>query len=371
MGIISIFILSVQASGGNDKIDWTGKLLDMLIPLVVLFGVVLFIFLSNRLFNKSQFLPQTKNTLKRLVAIAIIFIGMFAFIFNLPIAPAKQLEIVKFLAVLFSAGIALSSTTVLGNLISGIMNNTVKRFRIGDLIKIGDLHGRVTSKRFFHTEIQLEDSNFVSVPNLFVATHPVILTKKSKTVISTTVSLGYDVSRIKIEKCLLKAAKAAGLANPYVYITDLGDYSVVYKVHGFLEDSSKKYFSTTSQLNAMVLDTLHEAKIEIVSPSFMNQQQIDKKLFIPKAHTEKATQNQESPEHLIFADANKSLEIENKKDALLKIDKRIKDLKEKLKGLVDEGEIEDVKSDLKRCERLKEDFDNNIKEEIIKNEALD
>lgn len=366
MGIIRIHFLN-----GPAQINWTRKLSDMSIPLAIIFGVILLIFLSNRILNKTQFLPQTKNTFKRIVAIVIIFIGMFAFIFNLPIALEKQLEIVKFLAVLFSAGIALSSTTVLGNLLSGIMNNAVKRFRNGDLIKIGDLQGRVTSKRFFHTEIQLEDSNFVSVPNLFVATHPVVLTKKSKTVISTTVSLGYDVSRIKIEECLLKAAEAAGLTSPYVYIMDLGDYSVVYKVHGFLEDSSKKYFSTTSQLNAMVLDALHEAKIEIVSPSFMNQQQIDKKLFIPKDHKVQPIEKQESPEELAFADAIKSGEIEKKKDALLKIDKRIKDLREQLKGLVAEEEIEIIKSDLKRCERLKEDFNHNIKEQIKKNEVLE
>ena len=152
---------------------------------------------------------------------------------------------------------------------------------------------------------------------------------------------------------------------------ELGDYSVVYKVHGFLEDSSKKYFSTTSQFNAMVLDALHEAKIEIISPSFINQQQIDKKLFIPKDHKVKLIVKQESPEELAFADAIKSGEIEKKKDALLKIEKRIKDLKEQLKGIADAEEIEKVKLDLKQCEILKENFDNNIKEQIKKNEASD
>ena len=237
MGIINIYILMGQAQVATEPIDWMRKLADLFIPLVIVLGVVgllllsnwiisksqflpqtkntlkriiaiviifigmfavifnlpialvkqleivkllalvlvviPFIFLSNWIFNKSDFLPQTKNTFKPIIAIIIIFIGMFFIIFNLPIAPVKQLEIVKFLAVLFSAGIALSSTTVLGNLLSGVMNNVVKRFRNGDLIKIGDLQGRVTNKRFFHTEIQLEDSNFVSVPHLFVATHPV------------------------------------------------------------------------------------------------------------------------------------------------------------------------------------------------------
>ncbi|MCW5517337.1 mechanosensitive ion channel family protein [Muriicola sp. Z0-33] len=352
--------------------DISDKLLEflgnLLIPLAIILAIVLFLLLNRWLFNRSQFLPQTKKTFKILVAIAIIFIGMFAFIFSLEIADEKQMEIVKFLAVLLSAAIALSSTTVLGNLIAGVMNNSIKRFRNGDLIKIGDLHGRVTNKRFFHTEIQLEDSNFVTVPNLFVATHPVILNKKSNTIISTSVSLGYDVSRTSIEDCLLKAAKATGLNNPYVYITHLGDYSVVYKVHGFLEDSSK-YLSTTSLLNANVLDELHGAKIEIVSPSFMYQKRVDQQKFIPKAQVEKTIEKVKSPEELIFAEAIKSEEIEKKKDHLVQINKKIEAFKEKIKRLEDEEEIEKAKLNIKRLEEYKVKMDQSIQEQIKKNEG--
>jgi small conductance mechanosensitive channel len=96
----------------------------MLIPLAVLFGIVLFMFLSNWIFNRSQSLQQTKNTFKRIIALLVI-LGMFAFIFALPIDAKKQLKIVEFLAILLSAAIALSSTTVLGNLIAGIMNSSL------------------------------------------------------------------------------------------------------------------------------------------------------------------------------------------------------------------------------------------------------
>lgn len=123
----------------------------------------------------------------------------------------------------------------------------MNRYRNGDLIKIGDLHGRVTKTNIFHVEIQLEDSNFTSIPNLYIATHPVKLIRKVDSVISTTISLGYDVPRTRIEATLIKAAITTGLTDPYVYITDLGDFSVSYKIHGFLKDSNK-YFSTNSLL---------------------------------------------------------------------------------------------------------------------------
>lgn len=81
--------------------------------------------------------------------------------------------------------------------------------------------------------------------------------------ISTTVSLGYDVPHNNIEQALKESVTEAGLSDPYVYITQLGDYSVVYKINGFLEDS-RKFFSANSLLNAKVMDLLHQKEIEIV-----------------------------------------------------------------------------------------------------------
>jgi hypothetical protein len=249
-------------------------------------------------------------------------------------------------------------------MIAGIMNNSMNRFRNGDLIKIGDFHGRVIRKSIFHTEIQLEDSNFITIPNLYIANYPVKLIRKTNTVISTSVSLGYDISREKIEEALRDAANETGLSDPYVYITNLGDFSVVYKIHGFLDDSSK-YFSTTSLLNAKVMDKLHAEKIEIVSPTFMNQRRVDEKEFIPKqVVNETKPVDEKSPEDLIFDEAIKSEKLETKKDYLKEIDKKQVVLKEKLKDLKDYIEIEKIKSTIKRNDEMKERIEKSIKEQI-------
>ena len=243
------------------------------------------------------------------------------------------------------------------------MNNSMNRFRNGDLIKIGDLQGRVTKKSVFHTEIQLEDSNFVTIPNLYIANNYVKITRKSNTVISSSVSLSYDVSRTLIEEALKEAALATGLTDPYVYIVSLGDFSVVYKIHGFLVDSSK-FFSTKSLLNAKVMDILHEKNIEIVSPSFMNQRRVDEKEFIPKNIViEQIYKEDYSPEELVFDEAIKSGEIEKKKDFLSNIEQRQISLKEKLKDLEDEKDIERVKSAIAHNEELKSKIEKNIEEQ--------
>ena len=252
---------------------------------IVLVLVVLLIF-NSWLFKKIKSVKLHGNVIKNSIATLVVLSGIVAFILSIPIDKALKGQILSFLAVVVSAGIALSSTTVLGNLIAGIMNNSMNRFRNGDLIKISDFQGKVTKTSIFHIEIQLEDSNFITIPNLYIATNPVKLTRKTNSVISTSVSLGYDIPRTTIEESLKEAAVLTGLSDPYVYITNLGDYSVVYKIHGFLEDS-KKYFSTNSLLNAHVMDMLHRNKIEIVSPTFMNQRNSNEKTFIPnKAENE-------------------------------------------------------------------------------------
>lgn len=336
-------------------------------PAGVLVVLVLLLVLNSWIFQRLKSVKSDGNITKRTISFFLILFGGLAFILSLPIDKSLKGQIISFLAIIISAGIALSSTTILGNLIAGLMNNSMNRFRNGDLIKIEDLQGRVTKKSIFHTEIQLQDSNFITIPNLYIAHNPVKLIRKTNTVISTSVSLGYDVSRTKVEEALKEAAISSGLTDPYVYITNLGDFSVTYKIHGFLDDSSK-FFSTCSLLNGNVMDKLHESEIEIVSPTFMNQRRVDKQEFIPKKEIKKQIPKEEfSPEELIFDEAIKSAEIEKKKDFLKEIDKKQELLKEKLKELKNKAEIEKVKSIIAKNDELKAKIENNIKEQVEKN----
>ena len=338
-------------------------------PTVVLLILIVLLVFNSWIFKRIKSTASNGNITRGAISFFLVLMGLLVFILVLPIDKSLKGQILGFLGIIISAGIALSSTTVLGNLIAGIMNKSMNRFRNGDLIKIGDLHGRVIKKSVFHTEIQLEDSNFISIPNLYIASNPVKLIRKTNTVISTSVSLGYDISRDVIEKALKEAAISAGLSDPYVYITSLGDFSVVYKIHGFLEDS-RSYFSTSSLLNAHVMDRLHEEKIEIVSPTFMNQRRVDEKEFIPKQVIKKIeTVKEKSPEDLIFDEAIESGKIEIKKDYIKEIEKKQEALKDKLKDLKDDKEIEKTKSLMKRNEDLKEQLENSIKEQIEKDNS--
>lgn len=330
---------------------------------IVLVLLVIVVFINRWIFKRIGTDRDSFKIARQTISLLISLSGVLIFILSLPIDHSIKGQILSFLGIIISAAIALSSTTVLGNLIAGIMNNAMDRYKIGDLIKVEELTGRVTEKGIFHTEIQLEDSNFVTIPNLYISSNPVKLTRKTNTVISTVVSLGYDVSQTKITECLKLAAIEAGLKDPYVYIIQLGDFSVSYKIHGFLEDSSK-YFTMNSLLNGKVMSVLHANNIEIVSPTFMNQRRADDLVFIPKPEDQKEINIKEkSPEELIFDKAIEATEIEKKKEYISQIDEKIENLKKELKDLKDENELEKKTKLIERFETIRIKILDNINEQ--------
>lgn len=225
-------------------------------------------------------------------------------ILELPIDNERRGQLMSLLGILVTAAIALSSTTLLGNAMAGFMLRSIRNFRPGDFIVVDEHRGRVSELGLLRTEIQTERRNLTTFPNLYLVSNPVTVVRASGTFISSTVSLGYDVPREKIEKCLVKAAEDAGLTDPFVFVLELGDFSITYQVAGFLEEV-KYLISAESKLRGCMLDSLHQAGIEIVSPTFMNQRQIKpERVFIPEgSHRTKpkvAPADETRPEERMF-----------------------------------------------------------------------
>ena len=200
---------------------------------------------------------------RQLIMLAVSITALVLAILIIPIGNEMRGQLLGLLGILLSATIALSSTTIVGNAMAGLMLKTLRNVRPGKFITVGDYFGRVSEMDLLHTEIQTEDRNLTSLPNLFLATHPVTVMRESGTVLSVEVSLGYDVPRKSVESMLLEAARETGLDNPFVQIRNLGDFSVTYRVAGIANDLSK-LMSTRRKLRANTLDTLHEGGIEIV-----------------------------------------------------------------------------------------------------------
>lgn len=157
-----------------------------------------------------------------------------------------------------------------------------------------------------------------TLPNLFLVSHPITVLRSSGTIVSATVSLGYDIPHQTIDKLLVEAALAAKLNDPFVHIMELGDYAVTYRISGFLTEV-KQLLSARSKLRAMMLTTLHNAGFEIVSPIVMNQRRLEEEIRVLPPQSTKLEHPEDpdvenNPESLIFEKDDAMAQIEALKE---------------------------------------------------------
>ena len=78
--------------------------------------------------------------------------GLVVTILALPIGDAAHGQLLGLLGLLVTGAIALSSTTLLGNALAGIMLRAIRSFRPGDYLRVGEHAGRVSELGILHTD---------------------------------------------------------------------------------------------------------------------------------------------------------------------------------------------------------------------------
>ncbi|MDX1459925.1 MAG: mechanosensitive ion channel [Xanthomonadales bacterium] len=262
----------------------------------------------------------------QVIMLLLTFAGGLAIIIAMPINDALRGQLLGLIGILLSAAIALSSTTFIGNIMAGIMLKAVGHARPGDFITVQDLTGRITEMGLLHTEIQTEFRDLVTVPNLYMVTHPLQVVRGSGTIITAEVSLGYDVSHDHVAQVLRQATEQAGLGDGFVQVRELGDFAVTYRVAGLLEDV-KSLISARSALRETMLDALHEAGIEIVSPNFMNTRALDpNQAVIPDSRRARSARRRRQAEDIAFDKAEDAASIERIRHDIEKVSAEIESL---------------------------------------------
>jgi len=258
----------------------------------------------------------------QLIMLSLTLAAVLAVILALPIDDALRGQLLSLIGILLTAAIALSSTTFIGNIMAGIMLKAVDTVRPGDFVTIGDLTGRVTEMDLLHTQVQTEFRDLVTVPNLYIATQPLQVVRASGTIITAEVSLGYDIHHKQVSEVLLVATEATGLEDGFVHVRELGDFAVTYRVGGLLKDV-QSLISARAQLRKAILDNLHAADIEIVSPNFMNTRSIaDRQRFIPSPGQHQAAKGEpeKQVESIAFDIAEEAASVEELRKAIDVID---------------------------------------------------
>ena len=337
-------------------------LIDWLPPTAAAVGGLIVLFVLRVALARAERTTSEHHLRDQLVMLGATLVALLIVILNLPIKDSSRTDLLNLLGVVLSAAIALSSTTFLSNAMGALMLRAVKNFRLGDFVSVGDHFGRVTERGLFHTELQTEERDLVTLPNMYLITNPVRVVRPSGTIVSCEVSLGYDVSRRRIEPLLVEGATQAGLQEPFVQVMQLGDFSVTYRVAGLLGEA-RQLITARSNLRKAVMDALHGGGVEIVSPTFMNTRAFDPDRHFKPTRVLGSPDLEDPatlPEELIFDKANEAEIVTQGRKRLGELDERIKELTARVAA---GGEGKDAaKKHLRRLERRRALLDEEIKE---------
>ncbi|WP_340818488.1 mechanosensitive ion channel domain-containing protein [Methanolobus sp. WCC4] len=325
--------------------------IELFIPSMISLLITLSLMLIFDFLFRKRNLFARERIIQQLIFVAILITGLLFTVFTLPIDVEDKNLVLTFVSIIIGAIIAFSSTTFVANAMAGIMLRMILPFKVGDFIQTDGTYGRVTEIYFLHTQVQSVDRDLITVPNLTLVSKPLKTIRSSGTIITTSVSLGYNIPRKDIEKDLLKAAEITGLENPFVHIEKLGDFSITYKVGGLLKDI-EGIITARSDFRKNVLDTLHGSDIEIVSPTYMNQRVLseDYVCLPPREIFEDKDKKEPEPEvkteDIIFDKAIMAQMLDRIYTTADGLSSRRKNMDEKIKTIADESKRNELKEQL-------------------------
>lgn len=302
---------------------------------------------------------------RQIIMLGLTLVGLLALLLVMPISEGSRNQLIGVFGLLTSGIFAFSSTTIVANLMAGMLLRITKPFQIGDFIRTGDHFGRVSERGLFDTEIQTETRELVSLPNTYLISNPVTTIRSSGTIISTSLSLGYEVHHELAESLLVEAAQSCGLQDPSVQILDLGNFAVTYRVAGFLEET-KLVLTARSNLCRKILDVLHGNGIEIMSPSYMNQRPLDAGAkAIPMPGRAASSAERVTIEDIAFDKADLAESLDKEK---YQLGVHIRELEVALKTAPDEDKDRirmNIETDRERLKELeKVEVDSSVKEDV-------
>lgn len=288
--------------------------------------VILLLLVADRVLLRRRRLSAEKRLPRQLLMLALTLAGAVAAILSLPVSEGVESALLGLLGIALAAVLTLSSPTVAANFMAGLVLRQVRAFRPGDFVRVGEHFGRVSERDLFHVEIQTEDRDLVTLPNVYLISHPVRVVRSSGTIVSCTVTLGYDVAHAVVTPLLTRAATDAGLDEPFVQVRALHDHAVEYRACGLLGDVAT-YLSAHTLLRKAVLDELHAAGVEIVSPSFVNHRGLEGRApVIPEAVAVAESRPSPAPETIVFDKAEDAQRVDRVREALEAARARVKEL---------------------------------------------
>lgn len=212
---------------------------------------------------------DTTYKVARLAIIALLIVLMFPYLPGSESPAFKGVSI--FVGILFSLG----STSVVANMVAGLILTYMRPFKLADRVKIADTVGDIEEKTILVTRIRTIKNVLITIPNAMVLNSHIINYSSSVAseplVLHTAVTIGYDAPWRKVHELLVSAAISTEHImrepQPFVYQLSLDDFYVRYELNAYT-DSPRAMAKIYSDLHQNIQDKFNEAGVEIMSPHY-------------------------------------------------------------------------------------------------------
>lgn len=203
----------------------------------------------------------------------LLYAFMIAMIY--PYLPGSSSKIFQGISVFVGVIVSLGSSTVIGNIMAGLVITYMRPFKIGDRIKLNDTVGNVTEKTPFVTRIRTPKNEIITIPNSFIlSSHTVNYSASAQDyglIIHSSVTIGYDAPWRTVHELLIDAAKStqgvSSTPSPFVLETELSDFYPVYQINAYISDANQ-IAQIYSDLHQNIQDKFNNAGVEIMSPHY-------------------------------------------------------------------------------------------------------
>lgn len=220
-------------------------------------------------------LPETAQATRR---IAGIVLWLFAMTVAYPYIPGSSSDAFKGVSVFAGLLLTLGSAGMVNQMMSGLVVVYSRMMKPGDMVKVGEVSGRVTELGFLSTKLCTPTGHEVTLPNAILTGTSVSnfsrFDRETGPVICTTVTIGYDTPWRQVQAMLaLAATRTAGVeptAKPEILQTALSDFYVEYQLRCRIQRVEDR-LRVLSVLHAQIQDVFNEYGVQIMSPHFETQ----------------------------------------------------------------------------------------------------
>ena len=209
----------------------------------------------------------TRFTIITLTRYVIIIVGVVGAFGALGIGWSK----VQWLIAAVSVGLGFGLQEIFANFVSGVVILFERPIRIGDIVTVGDIIGRVTQIRMRATTIMDFDRKELIVPNTQFITGHLINWTLTDPVIRINIAIGviYGSDTRKVEQLLLQVARENPVVledpEPSVIFTKFGDNSLDFNLYAYLPHRDF-YLEVIHALHSAIDQEFREAGIKIAFP---------------------------------------------------------------------------------------------------------